>query len=457
MEKILIIDDDPAICSSLSFALLNDFEVITATDPAVGFYYLQNEDIALTILDLYLGQVDGLQVLRKIRQFNPHAVVIVLTAYGSIRSSVEAIKEGAFYYLTKPVDIEELKALVNKGLELYHLQARLEMLNKELKKQYESYGIIGRSRAFDKILTLIEKVKDIDSNVLITGESGTGKELVARAIHYYGRRQKGPFEVINCAAIPENLLESELFGYQKGAFTGANRSYEGKLRAAHGGTIFLDEIGEMSLVLQAKVLRFLQDKTVLPLGSINTYPVDVRILAATNRNLPGAIKQNNFREDLYYRLSVINIELPPLRERKEDIPLLVKHFIAKYSALLGRQVDSITPEALRLLLNYNFPGNIRELENIIERSVALATGREITTDNLPSNLQPLSDPLPMDIPDAIPVFIGETLDQVEKKLILSTLKKTGGRKKEAAILLGITDRTLRNKLKKYRIKEKKRI
>jgi two-component system response regulator AtoC len=322
MEKVLIIDDDPAICSSLSFALSDSFEVLSATDPREALYYLEREDVAVTILDLRLGPVDGLQVLREIRRIDPRSVIIVLTAYGTIRSSVEAMKGGAFYYLTKPVDSKELKTLIERGVEIRNLYKQVEALSNELRKQYEVSGIVGRSKAIHRVLDMVDRVKDIESNVVVLGESGTGKELVARALHFCGYRREQPFQVVNCAAIPEALLESELFGHVKGAFTGASYSYEGKLRAADGGTVFFDEIGEMPLSLQAKVLRFLQDRTVTPIGSLSSFEVNVRVIAATNRDLERLVHEGLFREDLFYRLNVIVIEVPPLRERKEDIPIL---------------------------------------------------------------------------------------------------------------------------------------
>lgn len=450
MEKVLIIDDDPAICSSLEFALGDSFEIVTATDPREGLYYYEKEDIAVTVLDLRLGFLDGLQVLREIRKIDPRSIVIVLTAYGTIRSSVEAMKEGAFYYLTKPVDTKELKTLIERGLEIHNLHRQVEALSKEVKKQYEVSSIVGRSKAVRRVLDMIDRVKDIDSNVVITGESGTGKELVARAIHFSGRRREGPFQVVNCAAIPETLLESELFGYVKGAFTGASHSHEGKLRAADGGTVFFDEIGEMPVWLQAKLLRFLQDRTVVPVGSVSSSKVNVRVIAATNRDLKKSVEEGLFREDLYYRLSVITIDVPPLRERKEDIPILTRHFIAKHTRLLDREVSSMSADALRALLDYHYPGNVRELENIVERAVALAHKQEIDIDDLPPELRQKEERRSLSFdPDLIPVYVGEALRAVERKVILKTLVKTGGKQKAAAKILGITDRTLRNKMKAY--------
>lgn len=307
LNKILIIDDEKSICTSLEFALEDDYIVMSCQNPIDGLEIIKNEDIDLVLLDLKIGEFDGISTLRKIKKINNNIVVIIMTAYGSIKSSVDAMKAGAYYYITKPIDIEELKLLILKALDYVNLSNQVKRLNDQLNKRYGVEGIIGKSKKMQEVFELIKKVKDIDSNILITGESGTGKELVAKAIHYQGRRRNNCFEVVNCAAIPSQLLESELFGYEKGAFTGAVHNKKGKFQMAEKGTIFLDEIGEMDLALQSKLLRVLQEKEITPLGSNKKQKIDVRIIAATNKNLEKAIEEGNFREDLFYRLNVITI------------------------------------------------------------------------------------------------------------------------------------------------------
>ncbi len=452
MNKILIIDDEKSICTSLEFALEDDYVVMSCQNPIDGLEIIKSEDIDLVLLDLKIGEFDGISTLRKIKKINNNIVVIIMTAYGSIKSSVDAMKAGAYYYITKPIDIEELKLLILKALDYVNLNNQVKRLNDQLNKKYSIEGIIGKSKKIQKVFELIEKVKDIDSNILITGESGTGKELVAKAIHYQGKRKNNCFEVVNCAAIPSQLLESELFGYEKGAFTGAVHNKKGKFQIAEKGTIFLDEIGEMDLALQSKLLRVLQEKEITPLGSNKKQKIDVRIIAATNKNLEKAIEEGSFREDLFYRLNVITIGLPPLRERKEDIPLLVEHFINKYNKNFKKNVKGIDPAALKMLENYDYKGNIRELENIIERAVALTNSNRITCKDLSPTV--LNTTRNCENNNIIPVYIGEDLRTIEKKVILETLKRNDNNKSRTARILGITERTLRNKLKEYRKKQK---
>jgi len=452
LNKILIIDDEKSICTSLEFALEDDYVVMSCQNPIDGLEIIKSEDIDLVLLDLKIGEFDGISTLRKIKKINNNIVVIIMTAYGSIKSSVDAMKAGAYYYITKPIDIEELKLLILKALDYVNLNNQVKRLNDQLNKKYSIEGIIGKSKKIQKVFELIEKVKDIDSNILITGESGTGKELVAKAIHYQGKRKNNCFEVVNCAAIPSQLLESELFGYEKGAFTGAVHNKKGKFQIAEKGTIFLDEIGEMDLALQSKLLRVLQEKEITPLGSNKKQKIDVRIIAATNKNLEKAIEEGSFREDLFYRLNVITIGLPPLRERKEDIPLLVEHFINKYNKNFKKNVKGIDPAALKMLENYDYKGNIRELENIIERAVALTNSNRITCKDLSPTV--LNTTRNCENNNIIPVYIGEDLRTIEKKVILETLKRNDNNKSRTARILGITERTLRNKLKEYRKKQK---
>ncbi|MEI2471617.1 sigma-54 dependent transcriptional regulator, partial [Peribacillus frigoritolerans] len=322
MHDIMIIDDEPTICQSLTFALEDQYHVYSFTDPREALPLFERAEIAIVLLDLKIGGYNGMEVLEEIKRLSPSTVVIMMTAYGTIPSSVEAMRKGAFSYATKPLHIDELEVLMQKAEEVYTLQSKVKWLSEELDKVAGVNGLIGESLAMRKIFSLIEKVKDIDSNILIEGESGTGKEVVARTIHNQSKRRNKKFQAINCAAIPTHLLESELFGYEKGAFTGATQRKYGLFVLAEGGTIFLDEIGEMDLALQGKILRVLQERRVMPVGGIEEVSIDVRIIAATNRDLVKEVKENRFREDLYYRLNVIPIHLPALRERKEDIPLL---------------------------------------------------------------------------------------------------------------------------------------
>jgi DNA-binding NtrC family response regulator len=447
LHRIVVIDDEPSICKSLKFALAKQYEVTTFTDPDKALDYLAENQVSVVLLDLRIGSKDGLVVLPEIKRINSNIAVIIMTAYGSIKSSVEAVKNGAFYYITKPVDLPDLHTLIQRAVELVELQTRVNFLDLELNKKYQTHGIIGKSKATLDVLNIVERVKDIDSNVLIQGESGTGKELVARAIHFSGKRGKSPFIAINCAAIPSSLLESELFGYEQGAFTGAIKTKRGKFELADGGSLFLDEIGDMDLALQAKLLRVLQEKVITPLGSETARKINVRIIAATNKNLLEEVVNDNFREDLYYRLNVIGIHLPPLRERKEDLPLLINHFLNKHCALHDRSVQ-MSNDVMEKLLNQDYRGNIRELENVIERLVVFTEGNIIENFELSKNCLDVYEQKASKKESFIPVSFGETIEEVEMKLIIATLEKVGGKQKEAAKILGVTDRTLRNKFKK---------
>ncbi len=447
MNSILIIDDEKSICTSLEFALEDNYRVLSCQDPVKGLEIIQQEEIDLVLLDLKIGEYDGITVLQKIKKISKDIVVIIMTAYGTIKSSVDAMKAGAYYYVTKPVDTEELKLLILKALDYANLNNQVKRLNTQLNEKFGIKGIIGKSKKMRDIFEIIDKIKDIDSNVLITGESGTGKELIAKAIHYQGKRKDFHLETINCAAIPSHLLESELFGYEKGAFTGAVQKKKGKFQLADKGTIFLDEIGEMDMGLQSKLLRVLQEKEITPLGSNQRYKIDIRVIAATNKNVDKAIEEGVFREDLFFRLNVITINMPSLRERREDIPLLVDHFIKKYNDSLNKNIKGIEASALDYLENYQYKGNVRELENIIERAVALTDHNKITVSDLPQNiLTPKGD---LGDREIIPVYPGEDLRTVEKKVIMENLKRNGGNRKKTADILGITERTLRNKLSEY--------
>lgn len=445
MEKLLIVDDESSICTSLSFALEDEFEVFTAYDEITAINIIKNNEISIVLLDLKLGRSDGINVLKKIKFLKSDVLVIIMTAYGTIESSVQAIKAGAFYYITKPINIDELRLLLEKSKEYIVLNSRIKYLSAQISNGVSKFGLVGSSKKMINIFDLISKVKDIDTNVLVNGESGTGKELVARAIHFEGKRKDKPFNIINCPAIPGNLLESELFGFKKGSFTGAVEDRKGIIELSDGGTLFLDEVGDIDISLQAKLLRVIQEKKVCPIGSSERIKVNVRFISATNKNLEEEVKLGNFREDLFYRLNVININMPPLRERTEDISRLTGEFIKKYNILLEKNIKGITAKALEALEKYKFKGNVRELENIIERGVALTDNDFIDVDDLPDKVMKVENIIKTR-EDVIPVHVGEDLKTIEKKVIKATLKKFNNKKKTAQIL-GISERALRYKAK----------
>ncbi|MFY0546362.1 sigma-54-dependent transcriptional regulator [Brevibacillus sp. H7] len=451
MPNLLILDDEPAICSSLSFALEDEYTVWTAKEAEAGLELVRREPIDCILLDLNLGHANGLELLPQLKEIRPEAIVIMMTAYGTIESSVAAMKAGAYHYLTKPLHLDEVKLLLRKALEFQQLHRQVKVLSAAVKQQQSYAGIIGKSQPMLKLFQLIEKVKDIPSNILITGESGTGKELVARAIHFEGNRSQAPFSVINCAAIPESLLESELFGYEKGTFTGAFQRKIGLFERSHGGTVFLDEIGEMPLGLQAKLLRVIQERVVTPLGSYESKVVDIRIIAATNRNLQEEVAKGTFREDLYYRLNVIPVHTPALRERLEDLPLLIDHFLMLYAANMGKEKKPCSPNVQKLLYKYEYPGNVRELANVLEYAVALSQGDVIVLEDLPPALtkrQPSSKPSGAEV-EGVFIPSGISLEEAERRIILHTLEQNGGHRKKTADQLGISERGLRQKLKQY--------
>jgi two-component system response regulator AtoC len=394
-----------------------------------------------------LGRFDGLEVLRKIKNEFEGVEVIMMTAFGSIKSSVQAIREGALNYLTKPIEIEELNVFIDKAIQHRTMSGSLLRLRQMIDDTFKIKGIVGNSESLNAVLVKIRKIKDIDSTVLITGESGTGKDLVAKAIHFEGRRKSGNIVIVNCAAIPANLIESELFGYEKGAFTGADRKHIGKIQMADNGTLFLDEIGELDLALQSKLLRVVEDMKVTPLGSNKAITVDFRLIAATNKNLEEEVKQGRFREDLYYRLNVITLNIPPLRERKGDIPLLIKYFVDKYNEKLNQQVEKIDRKVTNSLERYSFPGNIRELENLIERLVALSEDGKIEFEDLPDKYR-IEHSL-VDSKEKLIIPLGMPMKEIERAAILKTLDYFEGNKKKTAECLGISERNLHYKLKEY--------
>lgn len=452
MRHLLIVDDEPAICASLSFALEDEFRVFEAHTAQAALEAVRQKDIDIVLLDLKLGQTDGMEVLQQMKREKPALVIIMMTAFGSIHSSVAAMKAGAFYYITKPLDMDELRMLLGKAIEYLGLESRVQYLNSKLTEAYEVDGIVGKSALMRQVLVQIEKLRQLDVNVLITGESGTGKELAAMALHYGGVRRNEPFEVVNCAAIPLELLESELFGHEKGAFTGALQRRKGLFERADRGTVFLDEIGELDQRLQAKLLRVVQEKEIMPVGSGQRKKIDVRILSATNRDLKQLVAAGKFREDLYFRLNVVNIHLPALRERPEDIPPLVEAFVTKYNRKMGRSVLKIEAAAIEALVRHDYRGNVRELENIIEKALVFLSGDVLTLQDLPPEVRsPVGTTLQVESGDraVITLAVGQDMATIQRQAILATLQHCGGDKQKAAELLKISERKLWYKLKEY--------
>jgi DNA-binding NtrC family response regulator len=413
---------------------------------------IEKNDFSVIISDIKLPQLSGMEILRRVKDTKPYIPVIMVTAYGTIKQAVEALKEGAMDYVVKPFDVEELKIIVSQGLERGRLKQENILLKKQLREKYGFDNIIGKSKRMMEIFSLIEKVAATDSTVLIEGESGTGKELAARAIHLISRHQEKPFVSLNCGAVPESLLESELFGHMKGSFTGAIADKKGMFEVAEGGVLFLDEVGEMSPMTQVKLLRALQDKKIRRVGGTEEISVDVRIIAATNQDLKRKIEEGKFRKDLFYRLKVLSLVMPPLRKRKEDLPLLVSHFIKKYCQEMGRKTKRIAPEVMNAFESYPWPGNVRELENVIERVVAIEERGIITRDSLPEELL-----APHKKPDTTYLFepgfsLNSHLDDIAKNYILQARQAAGGKLRETASLLGISYRTLRYLIDKYGLK-----
>lgn len=449
MNRILVVDDEKGMRDFLSIMLNKDgYEVVCAANGAEAFSLLQREIFDLVISDVKMPDTNGIDLLRAIKDLSAETVVIMITAYGTTESAVEAMKLGAYDYITKPFKVDEIRLIIQKALEKGRLRRENILLRREIESRAGFENFIGKSPAMQKVFSLIRQVADTRSTVLVTGESGTGKELVARAIHYSSSRRNRPFVTVNCGALPETLLESELFGYMKGAFTGAVSNKQGLFEAADGGTIFLDEISATTPALQIKLLRVLQEKEFKRVGGTSDIKVDVRVIAASNRDLEAEVEKGGFREDLFYRLNVIPIHLPPLRERKEDIPLLTDFFLKKFSS--DRRI-SISPEAMNLLVSYHWPGNVREIENTIERLVILAPGDTIAADQVPDSIKgnhPCSELIPSDIPDQ-GLDLEALLENAERTLMRKALEKAGGVKTEAAKLLGLSFRSFRHRLQKY--------
>jgi len=449
--KILVVDDEQSMCDFMEIMLAKEgYQVETSISGEQAIQKASVENYDLIIADMMMPNMTGVELLKKIKKGQPGQDFIVMTAFASVDTAIEAMKEGALDYITKPFKIDEIKLVIQKSLSRKELRAENESLKKQLKKDFSFDNFIGQSEEVSKLKKLAIKVSATDSIALIRGESGTGKDLIARAIHTASNRSAGPFTTINCAALPETLLESELFGYKKGAFTGAIKDKDGLFKVTDGGTLFLDEIGNTSPTIQVKLLRVLEDKCITPVGDTKPIEVDVRLITATNADLEEDVKSERFRSDLFYRLNVIPILIPPLRERTEDIPLLVNHFIGKYCQRIAVDLKILTPDAMKALHQYNWPGNVRELENCIERAVLLSCGESIDVSDFPQKVIEAKPKtvISQDVPET------PTLESIEKAYIYYIMNQTKGKKTQAAKLLGIDSSTLYRKLERYKLKEK---
>jgi two-component system response regulator PilR (NtrC family) len=451
--RILVVDDEINMLNLLKKILSKEgYEVTTCPTAEEALEQLGRKVYDLIVADLVLPGMNGIELLKAVKKDMPNMPFILITAFASIESAVEAMKMGAFDYLAKPFQTEEIKITIRKAIEQQELSSELQRLRTEVRGQYRFQNIIGRSKKMLSLYNLITKVADSMSTILLQGESGTGKELFAKAIHYNSSRVDKPFVAVECSVLPETLLESELFGHTKGAFTGAIRAKKGLFEQAHGGTIFLDEIGEISLAMQSKLLRVLQEREIRPVGSNEVIKVDVRVIAATNTELKEAVKAKTFREDLFYRIAVIPISIPPLRERKEDIPLLVEHFISKYCRINNKNIKSISLKALSLLTDYNWPGNVRELENVIERAILISERDEIGIDCLPSEIQmPKTALINSQSGGSFEEKLTKAKEEIELQFIKLALKKHNGNKSLAAKELGMSRGSLYNKIKHHNL------
>jgi len=449
MGVVLVVEDHEPLRKLLVRVLeRGEHVVLEASDGQEALERLAENEVDVVVSDIRMPRMDGMELLRQVRRRDQTTQVILITAYGDVPQAVEAMKQGAYDFLEKEaegrVNIAQLRARVEAAIDKRRILLENLNLKSQLSRRFSFPNIIGKSPKILEVLDVVKQVAPTKATVLITGESGTGKELIANALHYNSPRAKGPFIKVNCAALPETLLESELFGHEKGAFTGAYQTRIGRFEAANGGTLFLDEIGNMSPAVQVKLLRVLQEREFERVGGTKTIKVDVRLITATNTDLEAAVREGRFREDLYWRVKVVHIHLPPLRERREDIPLLVLHFIKKYAAENSRPVTSISDEALQALLNYDFPGNVRELENIVESAVVLCRGDTITKDLLPASVRNATKKT-----ESLTIPLGLPFEEIERRVIEATLAYTKGNKTKAARVLRIGKRTLFRKLKKY--------
>lgn len=455
-SRILVVDDEESIREFLEIMLKKEgYEVTTAEDGARAIEILKKKSFEMVISDLQMPNVTGMELLTHVRDNYPDLQFMMITAFGTTETAVEAMKMGAYDYLTKPFKIDEVRINIQNALRSKNLETENKTLKRTLVQTYDFKNIIGNSDCMHRVFDLIKRVSSAPTNVLITGESGTGKEVIARAIHYQGILKDKPFVTINCGAIPENLMESEMFGHKKGSFTGAVSDKSGLFEVADGGTLFLDEVGELPLSIQVKLLRALQERIIRRVGATEDIKVELRIIAATNRDLEKMVDDGSFRQDLFYRLNVINIKAPSLRERKEDIPLLANHFLKKYNEKLGKNIGGISDEAMEMMGKYEYPGNVRELENIIERTVALEGGATILPESLPPFV---NTPSGRKMASSHEIEIGpegieldKVVGQIEKELLIKAIHASGGVKKKAARLLHITFRSMRYRIEKYNL------
>jgi DNA-binding NtrC family response regulator len=447
VKKILIVDDEPSLRSSLYNTFKNGYQVETAGGGSEAIKKVEVDAFDLILLDQKMPDIDGLQVLKEIKRIDDRVSIIMMTAYGSIESSVEAMKLGAYDYILKPYELDEIKIIVEKAINYKDLSEEVVSLKAALSERFQFSSIIGKSKKMQDIFQCIQDAAGTTVNILILGESGTGKELIAKAVHYNSKRRDRSLVIVNCAALPEELLESEIFGHEKGAFTGADRRRIGKAEEADGGTLFLDEIGDLSLKTQPKLLRFLQDGKIERLGSNKAIQLDVRLIAATNQDIAAALEEGTFRKDLYYRINTLTIEIPPLRERKEDIPLLANHFMSRYAGIHQKMVTSIAPDVIEHFMHYSWPGNVRELEKVIERGVVLSKGPILDVGGLTDGIRE-SQPSSIQSESASS-SMSASVELLEKKMIQDALDTTNGNREKAAKLLGISLRSLQYKIKKY--------
>lgn len=455
--RILLIDDEPAQITSIkSFLKRRNYTVLSASSGVEGMSLIHENSIDLVFTDFRMQEMNGLEVVQEVKKFNPELPVVVMTAFSDTEDAVKVMKEGAYDYLAKPVDLDELEILVEKAKEHRHLVSENRLLKEQLREKFKFDSIISQSPEMEKVLNTAGRVAKSKATVLLCGESGTGKELVAKAVHYSSDRRDKPMITINCAALSENLMESELFGHEKGAFTGAISQRIGRFEQADGGTLFIDEIGDIALQTQVKLLRALQFGEFERVGGSQTIKVDVRVITATNRHLADMIKKGAFREDLFYRINVITISLPPLRERKSDIPILINHFVNKYSKENNKEIEGVSKEAQDFLMRYSFPGNIRELENIIERATVMSRDTMITTGDLPGGLTSSDERTIFDPNDFTNSYL-EKVSAFETTLINTALEVKNGNQSRAADLLGISERHLRSRMNKLNIINTKRM
>ena len=450
MATILVIDDEEVQREALAAHLRKQgFQVLCAENGRRGLELLGQQLVELIITDGRMPELDGMGVLREARHLNPAVEVVLVTAFGSVAGAVDALQDGATHYLEKPIDLDELDQIVSRALEHHHLVAENQDLGRQLDARVELKGILSEDPGMQQALSVVARAAASRATVLIRGESGTGKELVARALHAASPRREAPFVAFNCAALNENLVESELFGHEKGAFTGAERQRVGRFEQAHGGTLFIDEVAEIRLEVQVKLLRVLQERQIERLGGNQPVEVDVRLVAATHRDLEEMVRQGQFREDLFYRLNVVGVQLPPLRQRRADIPVLANAFLEHFCRENGRPLEGFSREAMDALMRHAYPGNVRELQNIVERAVVMARDNTITTRDLPPELQHAEAAV---LPEGH--TLTDRVEQLERQAIAEALARAGGVQSRAAALLGLTERNLRYKLKKYGIKNK---